>query len=274
MRRIWLQGLTFSLLVHAGILAGAWLWSLIDASAVPQIPPIQARLVAPEGSSAPAPPPEKREPEPEQAKTEKPEPEPEPEPESSKPEVTAQARVDSEKPKKPELKKPRRPDPKKRVAEAEAPEEPTPEDSAEKAEEPDPPPDTDESAEEPEPILSGDVARRIERLAKTEGDRQPSLRHRKARDRFVSAVRSRIQANWLVPPGLEDRPDLKATVRIALTPAGRLAAPPKIVASSGPGYFNSSVVRAVEKAAPFPMPEGPTSYFQHFKLNFSPDMIR
>jgi len=104
--------------------------------------------------------------------------------------------------------------------------------------------------------------------------RAPASSQRRAVAEFQSAVRSRIQGSWLVPPGLEDRGDIKATVRISLTADGELAGRPKVVASNGPGYFNSSVVRAVEKAAPFPMPEGPTRYFQKLELNFSPDMVR
>ncbi|HKJ88987.1 MAG TPA: energy transducer TonB, partial [Gammaproteobacteria bacterium] len=87
-------------------------------------------------------------------------------------------------------------------------------------------------------------------------------------------VRAAVQEHWLVPPSLTERKGLRAKVRVSLTPAGELAAPPKIVESNGPGYFDSSVVRAVRKAAPFPMPDGPTRYFQEFELIFSPDMAQ
>ncbi|HKL78638.1 MAG TPA: energy transducer TonB, partial [Gammaproteobacteria bacterium] len=133
-----------------------------------------------------------------------------------------------------------------------------------------------ESETEPqqdEPILSGALSDRINELASQESS-PSSVRQKRAVAQFQSAVRGRIQERWLVPPGLESRGDLEAVVRIKLTPAGELAARPKVVTSNGPGHFNSSVVRAVEKAAPFPMPDGPTGYFQDLKLKFSPDMIR
>ncbi|MFP4616495.1 MAG: energy transducer TonB, partial [Thiohalorhabdus sp.] len=127
--------------------------------------------------------------------------------------------------------------------------------------------------EKEEDILSGDLSERIEE-ASSQSDEPTSIRHRRARDQFVGVVQSAVQEHWLVPPALADREDLQATVRVSLTPDGELAAPPKVVASNGPGHFNSSVVRAVEKAAPFSMPDGPTRYFQEFELNFSPDMAQ
>ena len=303
MQRIWLQGLAFSVLMHGAVLAGAWLWGLVAVSEPPRTPPIQARLVAPKPEPAPepepAPKPETEKPKPAKPEPKEPEAKPEPKPETKpepepEPEAVAQAQPEPEepekepeKPAKPEKKEPpepkssetekpepkepepKEPEPKEKVARSE-PEEKPEEEAGKEASDQEP----KEPEESPEPILGEDISRRIERLAQQEGDRPRSLRHRKARDQFVSSVRTRVQDNWLLPPGLDDHSGLRATVRIALTPGGELAAPPKIVASNGPGYFNSSVIRAVEKAAPFPMPEGPTRYFQHFQLKFSPDMVR
>jgi membrane protein involved in colicin uptake len=244
MGRIWWQGLGVSLLAHALVLSAGWLWALLSHPEPPEPEPIQARLVAPDPEpAAPAP-----------------EPEPEPEPE----------------PAKPATKEPAQPEPKKRIAQK-APAEAESEESAPEPDKPAPEPEEPEkpaAPQEPEPILGQGLADKIAKLAEDPGEAKGSLRQRQAVARFQEAVRSRVQANWLVPPGLEDRGDLAATVRIALTPAGELAAEPRVVASNGPGYFNSSVVRAVEKAAPFPMPDGPTQYFQNIELNFSPDMVR
>ncbi len=138
-----------------------------------------------------------------------------------------------------------------------------------------PSPDPGEPTQDSEPLLDESLTQKIARIAK-EGrqGKQGSLKQQQAVARFQEAVRSRIQQGWLVPPGLANRSDLEATVRLALTPSGELAAPPRIVASNGPGHFNSSILRAVRKAAPFPMPEGPTQYFQNLELHFSPDMVQ
>lgn len=136
---------------------------------------------------------------------------------------------------------------------------------------PDPP---REKTEEPEPILSESLSDKIARLSENGEQEKASLRQRQAVARFQEVVRSRIRNQWLIPPGLGDQSGLEATVRLALTPEGKLAAPPRIVASNGPGHFNSSVLRAVRKAAPFPMPDGPTQYFQNLELHFSPDMVQ
>ncbi|MFB6260228.1 MAG: TonB C-terminal domain-containing protein, partial [Thiohalorhabdaceae bacterium] len=72
-------------------------------------------------------------------------------------------------------------------------------------------------------------------MADRGGAESGSLRQRQAVARFEEAVRSRVRSNWLLPPGLEDRGDLSATVRIALTPGGELAGPPEVVDANGPG---------------------------------------
>jgi len=141
-------------------------------------------------------------------------------------------------------------------------------------EQPESPEKPEPPAEEPEPILSEDLSERIAQVSEEGADDRGSLRQRQAVARFQEMVRTRVQDKWLVPPGLEDQTDLEATVRLSLTAEGELAASPRIVSSNGPGHFNSSVLRAVEKAAPFRMPDGPTQYFQNLELNFSPDMVQ
>jgi hypothetical protein len=284
MRRVWLQGLVFSLLVHVGVLTGGWLWTLLSHPEPPDPAPIEARLVAPEPEpEPPAPEPEQQKPktpkpetpEPEAAES-KPEPEPkapEPEPEKvAKPQPQPEPEPEPEEPAEPATKQPKQPVPKKRIAEPDKPD-PAPEPSKKQAAKPEQSEPKEPEPDKPDPILGKGLSDKIASIGK-DGSPQGSLRQRRAVARFQEAVRSRVQSNWLVPPGLEGRKDLTATLRIALTPAGELAAPPKVVDSNGPGYFNSSVVRAVEKAAPFPMPDGPTRYFQNLELHFSPDMVQ
>ena len=283
MSRIWLQGLMISLLVHALVLSGGWLWTLLRHPEPPDRPPIRARLVAPE--AAPEPPAPDRaqadRPKPDKPEPAKPEPAKPDQPPAPAPDKGTVARPEPEsapEPARPAVKKPAHPVPKKRVAKAE-PDKPAPKkEPPEEAPEPKEPapakkPDKPEP-DKPDPILGQDLADKIAKMADRSDSAKGSLRQRRAVARFQEAVRSRVQSNWLVPPGLDDRDGLTATVRIALTPDGKLASPPKVVSSNGPGYFNSSVVRAVEKAAPFPMPDGPTRYFQNLELHFSPDMVQ
>ncbi|MEF8792742.1 cell envelope integrity protein TolA [Thiohalorhabdus sp.] len=287
MNRLWLQGLTFSVLVHVLMLSAGLVWTLLSHTEPPEPQPMEARLVAPESKAeAPAQP---ESPEPADAATER---EADPGESAPKPRPEAQAvpEPDSapDKTPGPAIKTPEQAVLKKRLAKREPekkepapePEETAPEPEEperEKPEEGEPGPAKNSAPEkpsEPEPILSEELSNRIAEVADQGDAKRGSLRQRQAVARFQEAVRSRVQSNWLLPPGLEDRGELSARVRIALTTGGELAAPPEVVASNGPGYFNSSVVRAVEKAAPFPMPDGPTQYFQELELHFSPDMVQ
>lgn len=287
MSRVWLQGLIFSVVVHVLVLSGGLLWTLLRHTEAPDPKPIEARLVAPEPAAEAPDKPDGPEPTdaPTQSETEAQEPAPEPQ-------AATKPAPEPQEPSEPETKTPKQPALKKRLAEREP--EPEPEPKSEPESEPEPKPEPEPQETEPEqsdstesepapaedepsesePILGEDLSDRIAEVADQGGAESGSLRQRQAVARFEEAVRERVQSNWLLPPGLEDRGDLSATVRIALTAGGELAGPPEVVDSNGPGYFNSSVVRAVKKAAPFPMPDGPTQYFQELELHFSPDMVQ
>ena len=299
MDRLWRQGVAFSVLVHAGVMGGGTLWAWLYSQPPTPPAPVRATLVGPETRTGAAEPEENEaqdaqqtaEEEAQPAEAPKSEPKPAPEP------VTKSAPATS---------------PKERVAEPTPEKAPEPEPKKEPEPVPDPDPETGKAEPEPdaaedppatesEPDLAseteatasssaqaeangGGEAKADEDLleglgqaideAVTGGQGKGGQRLQAAQARFSAAVKKRISNRWSIPPGLRDRDDLEVTVRVALTPAGELERPPEVVRSNGPGYFNGSVVRAVKKAAPFPMPEGPTRAFQALKLRFSPDEVQ
>ncbi len=140
-------------------------------------------------------------------------------------------------------------------------------------------PDT-EATTEAQPEQASEVAlnegfeERIRQLAASEGGKQASQRLQEARTQFAAAVRKRIEREWRLPPFLEGQADLSVRIRVSLGPQGELAAKPTVVAVNGPGYLANSVIRAVKRAAPFPMPPGPSAYFQELELLFTPDRLQ
>jgi len=85
----------------------------------------------------------------------------------------------------------------------------------------------------------------------------------------ISAIRSKIEHNWLRPPGSDH---LKCVVRVRLGPSGSVLLV-QIKQSSGNGAFDRSVENAVRKADPLPMPESTVlqAEFRDLTFVFDPD---
>ncbi len=86
----------------------------------------------------------------------------------------------------------------------------------------------------------------------------------------MAAIRRKVQNNWLRPAGSRGR-GLQAKVRVRLNDKGSVLLV-KIVQSSGDPLFDESVVRAVYRAEPLPMPSSPRlmDQFRNFTFVFKP----
>ncbi|MCP5405750.1 MAG: TonB C-terminal domain-containing protein [Pseudomonadaceae bacterium] len=69
----------------------------------------------------------------------------------------------------------------------------------------------------------------------------------------VDAIRSHIMEQWTVPPGLDVR-GLTVVIRVRTSTDGQLTAMPQVLTKSGNAAFDDSLVRAVRKAVPLPVP--------------------
>lgn len=85
-----------------------------------------------------------------------------------------------------------------------------------------------------------------------------------------AAIKRKVQRNWLRPPAASDR-NLQATVRVRLNSRGSVLLV-QVLKSSGNAAFDRSVVTAVNKADPLPMPKSKTliSEFREFTFIFRP----
>jgi len=87
---------------------------------------------------------------------------------------------------------------------------------------------------------------------------------------YAAAIRNRIQPFWVHPPG--SRRDLSCTVGVQLLPSGDVVPDSvRILSPSGDLAYDRSVVAAIYKASPLPVPTGRLfDEFRDFKFVFKP----
>ncbi len=91
-------------------------------------------------------------------------------------------------------------------------------------------------------------------------------------NRYIGLIQKRITRAWIRPPG--SARGLRCTVRVRLVGNGTIVpGSVRIVHGSGNSAFDRSVVQAVYKAEPLPLPEEPTlrARFNELELIFDPD---
>jgi len=87
---------------------------------------------------------------------------------------------------------------------------------------------------------------------------------------YTNKIRARIRRNWVRQPGMGR--DLSCLVEVRLIPGGEVVpAGVRVIRSSGHPAFDRSVVTAVYKASPLPVPSGPLfGQFRNLRLDFKP----
>ncbi len=90
------------------------------------------------------------------------------------------------------------------------------------------------------------------------------------RNRVILAIQQKVERNWLRPPGTA-RGGLLCRVRVRLSSTG-LVILASVVQSSGNSAFDRSVISAVEKAEPLPMPRSASlaAEFRDIVFEFAP----
>ena len=88
--------------------------------------------------------------------------------------------------------------------------------------------------------------------------------------RYMSLIQQKVEQSWLQPPDASK--DMKCVVRVNLVPGGYVIQA-NVVQSSGDPVFDRSVVNAVYKASPLPLPAGNALFakFQDFQFEFNPE---
>jgi len=87
---------------------------------------------------------------------------------------------------------------------------------------------------------------------------------------YTNKIRERIRRNWIRQPGMGR--DLSCLVEVRLIPGGEVVpAGVRVIRSSGNPAFDRSVVTAVYKASPLPVPSGQLfGQFRNLRLDFKP----
>jgi colicin import membrane protein len=85
---------------------------------------------------------------------------------------------------------------------------------------------------------------------------------------IVDAIRSHIEKNWLLPPG-KDLRGLQVTVMVSIAPDGNVT-DLHVSRGSGDASFDNSLLRAVRKAVPLPIPGDKYDKFKDLELSFAP----
>lgn len=94
----------------------------------------------------------------------------------------------------------------------------------------------------------------------------PQLQLNMADNGVVSAIQGAINKNWFFTPGADTR-NLAVTVVIRITPQGDLTYLQVTRPSGNPG-FDASLVRAVRKSVPLPIPADKYEKFKEMELTF------
>lgn len=96
----------------------------------------------------------------------------------------------------------------------------------------------------------------------------PQLQLNMADQGTVDAIRQYINRNWLIPPGKDTR-GLQVIVQVSLAADGNLTAL-RVVQSSGDTSFDNSLIRAIRKSVPLPIPMDKYDKFKELELAFAP----
>ncbi|MFP4063792.1 MAG: cell envelope integrity protein TolA, partial [Halochromatium sp.] len=76
-------------------------------------------------------------------------------------------------------------------------------------------------------------------------------------NRWGVLIKNRVEQNWVRPQGQRPNLDLETVVNLSLEPGGAvIPGSVRVVESSGRAAYDQSVVAAIYRASPLPVPEG------------------
>lgn len=103
-------------------------------------------------------------------------------------------------------------------------------------------------------------------LAAEEAARMAAIRA-DAQKLWAAAIAEALRRNWLRPPDSQD--SFQCMVNIRLTPNGQVVSA-RIASSCGSMVLDDSVLKAVYKASPLPLPKEPTAFVPDLTIRFRP----
>lgn len=107
-------------------------------------------------------------------------------------------------------------------------------------------------------------------MEKALADEQQAQKNAAMKDKYSLLIKEKIESNWRFPPSA--RPDMRVEVRFQMVPTGEVVSV-TIVKSSGNEAVDRSVIAAVKRAQPLPVPKDARLFEQEFRsvvIGFSP----
>ena len=269
--------LTFTILVHAGLLAVLF-FGVQWKRSQPDVVEVELWSSRPTPAVQAAPPPPPPLPE------EKPEPKPEP-----KPQPKAEPKPEPPPPKKPDIaikeeKKPPKPEPKKSEPEPKKPDpKPEPKPEPKKLEpKPEPKPEPKKSEVKPEPkapdfseMLKREAAERSPRpnnsqqmakAAAAEAEQRAAAGKKGLQD-YAAKIRQKVKGNISLPPNIQGNPE--AIFEVNQLPTGEVLEV-KLRRSSGIASLDAAIERAILKSSPLPKPDDPALFQRTLEIKYKP----
>ncbi|MEW5838616.1 MAG: cell envelope integrity protein TolA, partial [Pseudomonadota bacterium] len=87
------------------------------------------------------------------------------------------------------------------------------------------------------------------------------------RDQYIAAIRSKVERNWLQPSSAQ--PGVSCEVHVKQMPGG-VVMDVRVEKCTGDELFKRSVIAAVEKSSPLPLPSDPALFDRDLVFTFKP----
>ena len=84
----------------------------------------------------------------------------------------------------------------------------------------------------------------------------------------VAFLKRHIEKNWYRPPGIEALERMQVVVQLEVNRDGTVKRM-EVIKSSGRRFFDNSILRAVRKSVPLPIPEGAYDIFKTIQISFN-----
>jgi len=130
--------------------------------------------------------------------------------------------------------------------------------------------EAEERRQAAEQSLKEQLASEEQARAEAKARAEKAARVQSELERYEGLIRQKIERNWVRPAGWTK--DMECVVRVRLSPTGEVIQA-TVIRPSGNPPFDRSVVNAVYKASPMPLPEdkGLFDHFRELELRFRPE---
>ena len=113
---------------------------------------------------------------------------------------------------------------------------------------------------------AAEAARKAQLEAQMQAEQEQRVR--KEQGNWMAAIRQRVIQSWIRPPSVQ--PGLDCYVKITLLPSGQVVHA-KMGQCNGNAVIQQSIITAVLKASPLPIPQDPQAFSRNITFEFAPE---